>query len=188
MMPMSQIDMVVFKQATSPQASTLEVCGKFERRRGNAPPPTKGEVFVVVRQGDFVQALQGPTKDETRWELSRTLEPGQGLALDQPVLVSGALVLPQEDPAAGLEIVSWVQEVAGTEIQTSRTPAPPNAPAHLLGTTVGDGQSGGLTTKASVASSLAIHQAPAAGGEPLSWRQQVERVPVRHAELGDAEG
>jgi hypothetical protein len=187
MMPMSQIDMVVFKQATSPQASTLEVCGKFERRRGNAPPPTKGEVFVVVRQGDFVQALQGPTKDETRWELSRTLEPGQRLTFDRPVLVSGALVLPQEDPP-GLEIVTWVQEVAETEIKTSRTPAPPNAPAHLLGTTVGDGQSGGLTTKASVASSLAIHQAPAAGGEPLSWRQQVERVPVRHAELGGAVG
>ena len=188
MMPMSQIDMVVFKDGTPPGRSTLEVCGKFERRLpGDAPSPTKGEVFVVVRQGGFVQALQGPTKDETRWELSHTLEPGQGLALDQPVLVSGALVLPQEDPP-GLEIVSWVQEVAGTEIQTSRTPAPPNAPAHLLGTTVGGGQSGGLTTRESVASSLAIHQEPAAGGEPLSWRQQVERVPVRHAELGDAEG
>jgi hypothetical protein len=187
MMPMSQIDMVVFKQATPPQASTLEVCGKFERRPGNAPSPVKGLVFVVVRQGDFIAALQGPTKDETRWELTRTLEPGQGLALDQPVLVSGALVLPQEDPA-GLAIVSWVQEVAGTQIQASRTPASPNAPAHLLGTTVGDGQSGGLTRQESVASSLAIHQEPAAGGKPLSWRQHVERVPVRHAELGDAVG
>jgi hypothetical protein len=183
MMPMSQIDMVVFKEATSPQASTLEVCGKFERRLGNAPPPTKGEVFVVVRQGGFVQALQGPTKDETRWELSRTLEPGQRLALDQPVLVSGALVLPQEDPP-GLQIVTWVQEVAETEIKTSRTEAPPNPPVHLLGRTVGGGQSGGLTREESVASSLAILQAPADGDKPLSWRQQVEVVPVEHTELG----
>jgi hypothetical protein len=187
MMPMSQIDMVVVKDGTPPGRATLEVCGKFERRPGNAPPPTKGEVFVVVRQGGFVQALQGPTKDDTRWELSRTLEPGQRLALDQPVLVSGALVLPQEDPP-GLEIVTWVQEVAETEIQTSRTEAPANPPVHLPGRPVGDGQSGGLTTQASVASSLAIHQAPAASGEPLSWRQQVEVVPVEHTELGDAVG
>jgi hypothetical protein len=62
MMPMSQIDMVVFKEATPPQASTLEVCGKFERRPGNAAAPTKGQVFVVVRQGDFIAALHGPTR------------------------------------------------------------------------------------------------------------------------------
>jgi hypothetical protein len=64
------------------------------------------------------------------------------LRLDQPVLVSGALVLQQEDPA-GLQIVSWVQEVARTKIQTGRQPAPANPPVHLSGTTVGDGQSGG---------------------------------------------
>jgi hypothetical protein len=183
MMPMSQIDMVVFKEATPPQASTLEVCGKFERRPGNAPAPTKGQVFVVVRQGDFIAALHGPTKDDTRWELLLTLEPGQRLRLDQPVLVSGALVLQQEDPA-GLQIVSWVQEVARTKIQTGRQPAPASPPVHLSGTTVGDGQSGGLTRQKSVASSLAILQAPATGGEPLSWHQQVEVVPVEQTELG----
>jgi hypothetical protein len=187
MMPMSQIDMVVFKKATSTQPPTLEVCGKFERREGEAKAPTKGQVFVVVRQGDFVQALQGPTKDDTRWELSRTLEPGQGLTFDRPVLVSGALVLPQEHPP-GLGIVTWVQEVAETEIKTIRTEAPANQPAHLLGSPVGDGQSEGLTREESVASSLAILQAPAAGGAPLSWLQQVERVPVEQAELGGAVG
>jgi hypothetical protein len=178
MMPMSQIDMVVFKDGTPPGRATLEVCGKFERRQGDAPAPTKGQVFVVVRQGDFVAALHGPTKDDTRWELPLTLEPGQRLRLDQPVVVSGALVLPREDPA-GLGIVSWVQEVPETKIQTSRQPAPPNPPADLSGTTVGDGHSGGLTSRDSVASSLAIHQAPAASGEPLSWRQQVEVVQVK---------
>jgi hypothetical protein len=174
MMPMSQVDMVVFKEATPPERSTLEVCGVFARREGNAPAPAKGQVFVVVRQGDFVAALQGPTKDERRWELELELEPGQRLSTDQPVLVSGALVLPREDP--GLEIVSWVQEVDG--IQSSRQPVVAGAAVSLSGTPVGDGEGGGLTRSDSVASSLAILQAPAASGEPLSWRQQVEVVPV----------
>jgi hypothetical protein len=176
MMPMSQVDMVVFKEATPPAQSELEVCGNFERREGNAPAPAKGQVFVVVRQGDFVAALQGPTKDERRWELERKLEPGQRLSPSQPVLVSGAIVLQREDPA-GLEIVSWVQEV--DTIQTSRQPVVAGAPVSLSGRPVGDADVGGLTTKESVASSLAILQAPAASGEPLSWRQQVERVPVQ---------
>jgi hypothetical protein len=175
MMPMSQVDMVVFKEATPPERSTLEVCGNFERRVGNAPAPAKGQVFVVVRQGGLVAALQGPTMNETRWELELELEPDQRLSTDQPVLVSGAIVLQREDPA-GLDIVSWVQEVA--TIQTSRQPAAANAPVNLSGRPVGDGELGGLTRRESVASSLAILQAPAASGEPLSWRQQVEVVPV----------
>jgi hypothetical protein len=62
------------------------------------------------------------------------------------------------------------------------------SPADPTGTLVGDGEAGGLTREKSVASSLAIHQAPAAGGEPLSWRQQVEVVPVEQTELGGAVG
>jgi hypothetical protein len=185
MMPMSQIDMVVFKEATPPQASTLQVCGKFERRPGNAPAPTKGKVFVVVRQGDVVVALHGETKNETRWELHLTLKPEERLTVDQPALVSGAIVLQREGPP-GLEIVTWVQEVA--DLRTNWTPPLENAPVHLPGRPVGDGAAGGLTRWESVASSLAVLQAPAAGGEQLSWRQHVEVVPVQQTELGDTWG
>jgi hypothetical protein len=170
MMPMSQIDMVVFKQ----DDSHLQVCGDFARTLGNSAKPA--ELHVVVRQGDIVARGDGECEG-TNWEVPVEAQ-GQHLTAGHAIACAVAII-EKEDPA-GLETLSWVQEVEIIEGKRASLNEPLDFPQPECVTSA----LGQLEKGRAVASSLAIlEKKNPQGGETLSWQREFSIRPVEPAKV-----
>jgi hypothetical protein len=167
MMPMSQIDMVVVLKEPSIDGATLRVCGRFEPEPGR--PSQRPEVHVVVQQGDIVAKGQKAVDDNSpTWTVEVGTDPPQQFIPGQPAIACGVIIVEKEP--AGLEALSWVQEVNVLPRDTIRTAEnerfvfPPAESVVSL-------QGGQLPSEHAVSSSLAFVPA---SDEPLSWHHKVE--------------
>jgi hypothetical protein len=170
MMPMSQIDMVALNVATN--VATLQVCGDFEVERGRSGKPP--EVHVVVQQGDIVGKGQVVVREDLGWTIEVAMDPQQPFTAG-PAIACGVIIV--EKVPAGLEALSWVQEVTVLPVVPERLPSshtfpPPEPLASPLG--------GQLPDKHAVSSSLAILPT---GDGTHSWRHEVEIRGVEPAKL-----
>lgn len=169
-MPMSQIDMV----ALIDNGAKLQVCGGVELDQANTSKPP--EVHVVVQQGDIVAKEEKVVKrDLTSWTVEVATDQPQQFTAGRPAIACAVIIV--ESEPAGLEVLSWVQEV-------TVLPSVPNSrqqPAHIPAPeSVVSPQGGQLPDGRAVSSLLAILPT---GDGTLSWRHEVEIRPVEPAKV-----
>jgi hypothetical protein len=170
MMPMSQIDMVIFKD----DPSHLQVCGDFEPERGR--PSSRPEVHVVVRQGDVVAKGHDVVKEDSSWTVVVAAEQLARFTDAEPAVACGVIIVEQEP--GGLESLSWVQEVQIRRGDRAAENRPFVFPAREP---VAAPEGGRLPEGRAVSSSLAILKGP--DPERLAWRREVSIRPVELAEV-----
>jgi hypothetical protein len=158
MMPMSQIDMVALNGAT------LRVCGDFEVERGRSGKPP--EVHVVVQQGGIVgKGQEAVREDLASWTIEVAMDQQQPFTAG-PAIACGVIIVEKEP--AGLEALSWVQEVNVLPSVRERLDDSPIFPAPEP---VASPQGGQLPDGRAVSSSLAILPT---GDGTHSWSHEVE--------------
>jgi hypothetical protein len=178
MMPISQIDMVVFGED-----QVLQVCGDLSPMAvaGNVPSSTDPQSFtIVVRQGDNVATLHAAGQSDReafefdptngRWELKDTLGPQNQFEVGKPAVVSAVIILKREP--AGLETLSWVQPV--DEIKPVRLTS--GEQLKFNPEVLAQPPEIALEIGHSVSSSLTILQHHAAGGDTFHGLQRIDKV------------
>jgi hypothetical protein len=167
----SQIDMVVLING-----AMLKVCGDFELEQGRASK--RPEVHVVVQQGDIVaKGQRAVDQNLTSWTVVVATDQPQQFTAGQPAIACGVIIVEKEP--AGLEALSWAQEVDVQPVTTIRDEKDENKPFHFPPPeSVVSPQGGQLPPKRAVSSSLAILPT---GDDTLSWRHEVEIRSVKPA-------
>lgn len=165
-MPMSQIDMVALHGAT------LQVCGDVEVERGRSGKPP--EVHVVVQQDGIVGRGRVVAREDLSWTIEVDMDQQQPFTAG-PAIACGVVIV--EKVPAGLEALSWIQEVTVLESVSERLPSSHTFPAPESPASPDGGQ---LPDRHAVSSSLAI--LPADGGTH-SWSHELEMRTVKLAEF-----
>jgi hypothetical protein len=172
MMSISQIDMVVWREARR----ELQVCGSLALSEGNAPVTGVAEFLVVVRQDDSVATFQG-TRTAGTWQFTVAPGPEAHFTAGRPAVASAVAILRHEP--AGLKTISWVQpvEIADEDADRNRPPEESRQVPDFEPDRVDPPTEGELTTEHSISSSLAIFQTDRSG-ETYRWEEMVEKVKV----------
>jgi len=168
----SQIDMVVLIDG-----AMLQVCGDFELEEGRMSK--RAEVHVVVQQDDIVaRGQRAVDQNSTSWTVVVATDQPQKFTAGRSAIAYGVIIVEKEP--AGLEALSWAQEVDVRPVGTIRKEEKDeNKPFHSpLPESVVSMQEGQLESERAVSSSLAILPT---GDGTLSWSHKVEIRPVQPA-------